>query len=211
LEAAPSSKGGVMVVSEHESITGWLAGLKQGDQRAAEVIWQNYFDRLARLAQQKLRGLPRRVADEEDVALSAFNSFVQRAQEGKFPKLEDRDDLWKLLVVITARKAIAQQRRHFAGHRPDASAKDEAALCGDTSSATGGLHAILGREPTPELAAQFAEEFAHLLDKLPDNFFRQVVVLKLEGEIAQQLNTYEVKIERKLRIIRQIWSKDLVS
>jgi DNA-directed RNA polymerase specialized sigma24 family protein len=193
-----------------ESITCWIDDLKQGDQRAAEVIWRNYFERLLRLAQHKLGRLPRRVADEEDVALSAFNSFVQGARAGRFPKLDDRDDLWKLLVVITARKAVAQQRRHFAGNRPDAVVCDEGALVG-TDGDHDALAQVLGNEPTPELAAEFAEEFTLRLDQLPDDQFRQIALWRLEGytnrEIAEKLGTYEVKIERKLRIIRDCWSR----
>jgi hypothetical protein len=45
------------------------------------------------------------MADQEDVALSAFDSFCRNAEEGRFPHLDDRDNLWRLLVVITARKA----------------------------------------------------------------------------------------------------------
>ena len=46
----------------------------------------------------------RRAADEEDVALSAFDSFCRGAEQGRFPQLDGRDDLWHLLVVITVRK-----------------------------------------------------------------------------------------------------------
>ena len=70
-----------------------------------------YFHRLVALARDRLRGTPRRAADEEDVALAAFDSFYRRAERGQFPKLEDRDDLWQLLFVLTVRKAIDLTRR----------------------------------------------------------------------------------------------------
>jgi len=65
---------------------------------------------LVGLARTKLHGSPRRVADEEDVALSAFDSFCRNAAQGRFPQLFDRDGLWKLLVLLTARKAAHQRR-----------------------------------------------------------------------------------------------------
>jgi hypothetical protein len=37
--------------------------------------------------------------------MSAFTSFCRRAGKGQFPDLKDRDGLWALLVVLTARKA----------------------------------------------------------------------------------------------------------
>ena len=45
-------------------------------------------------------------ADEEDVALSAFDSFFRSAEQGRFPRLSDRDDLWQILVLVTTRKAV---------------------------------------------------------------------------------------------------------
>src|SRR6516225_3701992 len=93
------------------SVTGLLERLKSGDHEAARLLWQRYFPRLVALARKKLQAAPRRVADEEDVALSAFDSFCRRAEQGHFPDLKDRDGLWALLVVLTARKA-ADQLRH---------------------------------------------------------------------------------------------------
>ncbi len=54
---------------------------------------------------------PGRAADEEDIALAAFDSFYRRAERGQFPKLEGRDDLWQLLFVLTVRKAVNLTRR----------------------------------------------------------------------------------------------------
>src|SRR5262245_16840975 len=87
------------------SVTHWLHQLGDGDAAAAQPLWERYFDRLVHLACQKLRGAPRCAADEEDVALSAFDSFCRGAARGRFPKLNDRHNLWALLVRITDCKA----------------------------------------------------------------------------------------------------------
>src|ERR1043165_1882401 len=92
------------------SITRWIGQLKAGDPVAAQLLWERYFRRLVGLARKKLDGAPRRMADEEDVALSAFDSFCRGAEHGRFPRLEDRDDLWRLLVVITAQIGRASCR-----------------------------------------------------------------------------------------------------
>src|SRR5262249_11278918 len=86
-------------------VTQWLRQLMQGDRLAVQQLWQRYFTQLVGLARQRLRGAPRRATDEEDVALSAFDSFCRRAAQGRFPRLDDRDDLWQVLVTITVRKA----------------------------------------------------------------------------------------------------------
>ena len=84
------------------SVSHWIVQLKAGNQAAAQELWEDYFQRLVRLARRRLRGRSRRAADEEDVALSAFDSFCRGAEQGRFPRLTDRDNLWRLLVVITA-------------------------------------------------------------------------------------------------------------
>src|SRR3954469_1199717 len=87
------------------SVSHWIGRLKEGEGEAVQRLWEGYFRRLVGLVRAKLRSAPRRAADEEDVALSAFDSFCRGAEQGRFPKLEDRDDLWQLLVLIASRKA----------------------------------------------------------------------------------------------------------
>src|SRR5262245_52572189 len=86
------------MASDEGSVTRWLGRLQQADPAAAQRLWERYFPQLVRLAHQKLRGAPQAVADEEDVALSAFDSFCRNAERGRFPELLDRDGLWRLLV-----------------------------------------------------------------------------------------------------------------
>jgi ECF sigma factor len=50
---------------------------------------------------------------DEDAALSAFDSFCASVAAGRFPQLADRDDLWRLLVVITRRKVLDQAQRRM--------------------------------------------------------------------------------------------------
>jgi serine/threonine-protein kinase len=64
------------------SVTHWISQLRAGEAAAAQKLWEGYFRRMVELARLKLQGLPRRAADEEDVALSAFHSFCQGASAG---------------------------------------------------------------------------------------------------------------------------------
>src|SRR5262249_38049231 len=93
------------------SVTQWIDHLKRGEESAASALWQRYFDRLVRLAQPKLGPAPRRVADEEYVALRVFRCLCEGAARGRFPELADRDDLWRLLATLTLHKVIDQKRR----------------------------------------------------------------------------------------------------
>src|SRR5579875_3725647 len=98
-------------MSSESSIIRCLGMLRSGDRAAADRLWGAYMGRLIGLARARLGGTARRAADEEDVALSAFDSFYRRAEAGQFPRLSDRDDLWQVLVLITERKAIDLMRR----------------------------------------------------------------------------------------------------
>ncbi len=194
-------------MSSDVSVTRLIGMLKQGDRVASQQLWEAYFGRLVGLARARLKNTVRRVADEEDVALSAFDSFFRRAERGQFPQLEDRDDLWQLLFVLTVRKAINlvhyQGRKSRGGGRVQ-SLQDLEAL---------GADQILGTEPSPELAAQMTEECQRLLARLGDETLRAVALWKMEGytnvEIAAKLGCVEQTVERKLRAVRQAWSNEV--
>ena len=69
---------------------------------------------------------------------------------------------------------------------------------------------MIGREPTPAFAAQVAEECRRLLDGLGDAELRAVAVAKMEGhrnaDIAARLEVTERTVERRLGVIRKLWS-----
>jgi DNA-directed RNA polymerase specialized sigma24 family protein len=164
---------------------------------AVRALWEQYFERLVCLARSKLRPAPGAMQEAEDVALSAIDSFCRRATGGRFPRLDDRHDLWRILMTIVARKAAGLFRR------PRRWAQD-----------SGALDRIIGREPTPELAAMVAEEVRHLLESLPDDKYRTIAQKKFEGytndEIAVSLGCCTKNVEYKLRNIRATW-RELLS
>jgi RNA polymerase sigma factor (sigma-70 family) len=187
-------------MSEPGSITRIIFSLKDGDAEAVQAIWRRYYQRLVQVARDKLRTSLRRVADEEDVAQSAFFSFYRGIKAGRFPVLNDREGLWKLLFVITARKA-ADQLQHE--HR-----KKRAATMTEMED----IEQIIGDEPTPEFAIQIIEQYEQLLEKLGDESLRRVAVLKMEGyshdEIAELLECSRRTVARKLAGIRFIWEQE---
>jgi DNA-directed RNA polymerase specialized sigma24 family protein len=197
------------------SVSGWLDGIRAGDEADIQRLWDRYFQQLVRLAGKKLPGHARREFDEEDVALSAFHSFCERVGRGQFPLLADRDDLWKLLVTITARKAVSSVRHQTRKKRGGGKVQGESAFleAGDDEAASGGLAGFLSREPTPELAAQFAEDYDRLIDKLQNPSLKTIALRTLEGhnaeEIAGELGTSPRTVHRKLQLIRALWDEEI--
>ena len=200
-------------MSSTGSVTTWVEQLRAGNRAAAQQLWERYFARLASLARRKLQGLRRGAADEEDVALSAFDSFSRGLEQGRFPQLGDRNNLWELLVFITVRKAIDLRQRETAQKRGGGKVAGESALDGLLGPEEGGagIEQVVGAEPTPELAAQAADEVQRMLGRLPKEEVRAVALLKLEGytnaEIAERLGCAEVTVERRLGLIRSLWKE----
>ncbi len=191
------------------SVTALLERVKAGDHEAVRLLWQRYYPRLVGLARKRLQGAPRRVADEEDAALSAFDSFCRRAEQGQFPDLKDRDGLWALLVVLTARKAADLVKHLHREKRGGGKVHGDSALRPDGGdSGPGGFDDLEGGDPTPEEAAILAEEVEHLLGRLREPALRQVAVWKLEGytnaEIAQMQGCSLPTVQRRLAIIRRL-------
>lgn len=197
-----------------DSVTQWIGQLKAGEQAAAAKLWHRYFERLVRMAAQKLRTSRRRISDEEDAALSAFDAFCRGAAHDRFPRLEDRDDLWQVLMVLTERKSIDQIRRNdLRQKRGGGKVRGESGFHSiDPGERSPGLDGIAGPEPTPDFAAQLAEEQHLLLDRLGDEQLRAIALWKLAGysneEIAEKIGKTPRTVTRKLELIRTIWEHE---
>lgn len=191
------------------SITVWLDSLKRGDDDAARELWNRYFQRLVGLARSKLGGSATRMADEEDAALNAFDSFCRGAEQGRFQQLRDRDDLWQLLVVITVRKALDQRNYERRQKRGGGRTGSE----GTADLTLQQWDDVLGEEPSPELAAMVAEEFSRLLTMLRDDELQSIALLKMEGytnhEVAEQLGCARRTVQRRLELIKLLWQQEI--
>jgi RNA polymerase sigma factor (sigma-70 family) len=176
-------------------VSNWIALLKGGREDAAQHLWERYFESLVRFACAKLRA----VEEAEDAALSAFHSFCRAAADGRFPRLSDRDGLWRLLLAITTRKVTDHVRHQQALKRGALAKWDEAAE----------LDRLAGPEPTPEFAATVVEESQRLLAMLGDPGLRQIALWKLEGytnaEIGARLGRSLRTVANKLELIRELW------
>jgi DNA-directed RNA polymerase specialized sigma24 family protein len=184
------------------------------EQAAAQQLWERYFHQLVVLARNQLRGKPRAPADEEDVALSALDSFCRGAARGLFPQLVHRDSLWRLLVAITARKAFDVVRDERRLRRGGGAIPVGAALADTGDSSLGaGLEQALSREPDPAFAAELAEECHRLLDRLDSSELRAIALWKMEGytdqEIAPKLGCVLRTVQRKVQLIRDLWTQEM--
>ena len=119
------------------------------------------------------------------------------------------------LPGLPVREAALQQVRHeLRQKRGSGAVRGESVFhegSGESDEAAG-LEQFIGSEPTPEFAAQVAEEYQRLLSRLGDDDLRKIAVWKMEGysnkEIADKLGCVPRTVERKLGIIRTLWSQE---
>ena len=196
---------------EDKNISHWIDQIKEGDSVAAGELWRHYYERLIRNVRKHLRGQHGGVADEEDIVVSVFESFYRAAEQGRFPEMADRDDLWRLLLKMSARKII-DKRRHDQRQRRGAG-KHVLSLAGGGREGEA-LIEVIGDEPTPEMVLTMAESVERLLAHLGDGQLREIAVGKMEGfsnaELARRLECSERTIERRLHLIRETCQQELI-
>lgn len=163
------------------------------------------------VARERLGEFPRRMADEEDIAHAALASFFEGVRQGRFPRLDDRRDLWQVLIMLTQRRVADLKRAVCRQKRGAGAVLGESALgeCAAAECRDRAIEQVVGREPTPEFAAQAVELYGRLMERLDEPALRQVAALKIDGwsnaEIAQRMGCTTCTVERKLNLIRKLW------
>jgi RNA polymerase sigma factor (sigma-70 family) len=180
-----------------QDISGWIRGIRRGQGEAQQYLWEHYFPRVLVLATRKM-GRAGGMADAEDVAASVLGSLLQGARAGRFSLLNNRNDLWALLFAITQRKVISLHRYDQALKRSPKTSRVD-------------LDDLPGDDPPPEFEAVFEDLIRDLFARLPNDDFRRLARLRLEGwtnlEIADRLDISVRTVGRKLELIEAIWDR----
>jgi len=197
-----------------KSITQYLDGLRDGDESSAQKVWERFLERLIALANRKLKASPRKAMDEEDVVQNAFADFFVQVKQGRFPKLDDRHDLWQVLAMLVDRRATDQIRKQNSLKAGAGKVRTESVFLTAADSLTGqGIVSQPDMMPTPELAAEMAELLRERLGMLHNDEHRQVALLKMQGydntEISERLGSSLRTVERWLEKMRSLWSEQV--
>ncbi len=188
---------------EPGSITQWLSKLQAGQSQAAEAIWNRYQAKLVSIASKKLDQNPDRSIDGEDLVQSSFRYVFVAIQNGKYPDIDNREDLWGLLYVATVNRV----RQHY---------RDVNALKRSHISSVQAIDpAILEDLQTPFAQAQAADLLEYLMSRLdledPSHTLRKIALLYLDehsaSSIAKALHKRKRSILISLRLIRSIWQE----
>lgn len=186
-----------------DNVSHWIEQIKHGDSIAANHLWQHYFGRLVRTVRQRMHGLNRAASDEEDIVVSVFDSFYDAVEQGRFPDLADRDDLWRLLLRMSARKVV-DKRRHDGRQRRGG---DVAMHSLDQTSDQEIVFQAIGTEPSPDMVLMMQESVQQFFSHLGVGQLADLAGAKLEGysnaELAKRFACSERTIERRLHLIRE--------
>ncbi|MBI3862117.1 MAG: RNA polymerase subunit sigma-70 [Planctomycetia bacterium] len=196
------------------SVSQWIVSLQNGDADAAQRLWDRYFPDLVEFARKRLNKGARRANDEEDVALSVFDSLCRGAESGRFADLKGRDELWMLLLALARRKIIDQHRLHFRQNDCGPAVDSECDVPRDPeTNDLFRMEAVLDEIPGPDLLVQMDEEWQRLMRLLRDATLRRIATWRIEGysidEIAAKLGVLPRTVSRKLILIRSCWWKEI--
>jgi len=194
-------------MSVRHSISQWIAAWRGGDQRAAGELWRRYYSRAVEIARKRVRGAP--FVDEEDVAARALHSLLQRTARGNFADACSRDDFWRLLMTITRRKAVDHYRHSRRQKRGGTLMPIDEQWAADADAA-----ASIDRREMTLAQARYREILEELLGSV-DEDLRAVIEGKMAGytnvEIAANTSCSVPTVERRLRLIRQLWMQEALT
>jgi DNA-directed RNA polymerase specialized sigma24 family protein len=167
------------------------------------------------LASDQLGTQPRRMADEEDIALSVFDTLVRGAANGKFPLLQNRYDLWHLLVALTRQKVVDLRRYETRQKRGSGLQKHAGALGYNRElGRLMTLDDLVGVEPSPEYLTILNEQYKRAMQLLRDKVLMRIAKETLEGfstaEIAKRLDVSQRTVQRKLILIQNKWAEQFL-
>lgn len=183
----------------------------RNDQACAE-LWDVVYEQVTILARKRLSTSSKRIADEEDVALSAINSFVRAAESGRLSSIRNRDELWRVLITITSRKANALQVQQLAEKRGDGLVRGDSVFITSAREKGRGFHSIEDPSDPHRFVDELLGECRERIESLPDEILRTIALRRMEGfevtEIASELSLSVATIKRKLARIRDLWAED---
>lgn len=202
-------------MNEITDFDAWMSAVRRGDSVSTTQLWEAYFERISRAVSGRLTTQGRRFEDQEDVAVSALRTFIRRASLGNFTELDDADQLWKLLLTISIRKANDYRKRSMAQRRGG-----QNLILGQDSATDSGAPAAIDRAAgrnydAPDADIRATEFFDVVMKQMPDDSTRDVVLLHLQGAdtetIAEMQKCSERTVQRRMKVAVELWTRILTA
>lgn len=189
-------------------MTRWISAMRMGDPDAIRKLVERYFGRLRKLSEARIRRGKPIYEDGEDIAIQVLTSVCRKVEKGHFPDLQNRNDLWYLMIFITHRMVIDRWRssKNLSHHVPFTGTLEDALETIDHD-----LDSFLSEDSESDFQIlEIVDCWQGMIRQLKDPIAKEVAKLKLEGlsnrEIADRLGIVPRTVERKSEIIEQRWS-----
>ena len=184
-----------------------VRGLGDGRASAAEFLVRRVYGDVVRLAMGMMRGGEgRAVYDADDAANSALARICRASAARKLGWLNGREQFWGRVRTVVARRIAADRERRGAARRGG-----DAHRCGGAAPPEAGPDGLAAAAPSPAELALAEMEVDRLLGLLPDPMLRRIAEMRMEGhtvaDVSLALRRPISTIERKLRLIREIWRR----
>jgi len=174
----------------------------KGDAQSAKEIWIRFFPRLLGLSGKILSGRDFPLG-AEDAVQDAFFQFFVSVQSGRYSHSMNREDLWRVLCMITVQKSRRQLIRERAAKRGQGLVRLESQMHLPNGQEFR-LDEMIASVPTSEWDLVIAEMLEQLSDEL-----RDVAILRMAGftnlQIKESLSCSLRSVERRMQIIRATW------
>ncbi len=181
-------------------ITLWISQVRLGNREAFSKLFDFYFSRLRTYISPKLTSRDRHEGYEEDMAVECMTKLWVDLTEGLFEAVVHREDLWNAMICIAHSKSIDRRRYH----------RSEKRLCVIHNQ----MEFVAQCSPSyqfPPSELEFVEEWRLFEASLPNDQFREIVRLKMEGkdiaDIQSLLEMLPRTLQRKLVRIEDLWKE----
>jgi DNA-directed RNA polymerase specialized sigma24 family protein len=197
------------------SVTRWISAMRQGDPEAIRRLVERYFGKLRKLSQERIRRGAPIFEDGEDIAIQVLTSVCQKVEEGKYPDLQNRDDLWYLMIFVAHRLVIDRRRsrKNLSLQSPvdlEPIPREET-LEGALEAIDNDMDTFLAEDAESDFQLlEIIDCWQEMIRQIKDPVAKKVAQLKLEGhsnrEIAALLDIVPRTVERKSELIEQRWA-----
>lgn len=192
------------------SITRVIRRMQKGDSSDAQVLWTRFFMRLKFLVKEKINPQMRLLLDEEDLALDSLAELFKGLLVGQYETLGNREEFWRLLVVVASRNVIDEINREGRLKRGAGKVFGETSLLTVDDDQAAFFERIASSELPPDVQLMITEQVARLLETLPDGDLQTIALMKASEatnqEISAALGISLRTVERRLKEIRDRWS-----
>jgi DNA-directed RNA polymerase specialized sigma24 family protein len=194
-----------------------------GDEEALSILWNLLYPRLRTVVGKRIEEMPRLAGEASDLTSTALHRFLTLAAGSPEWDINSLNSVWALLRKIAFRHMSDTLKSRFAAKRgglvwtfslenPQSSDMDWMKnQSGDQATARERIRDDRMGEPADQL--MFMDLLADLLERLPDDRSRQIVLMRLNhqstADIAESLKLGLRTVQRNLEKIHDCWLQRL--